>query len=251
VCRADLAQYLPRFEALVQAAGHLRAVRLERDRDNGIRLIDGRGRGVDLHPLLIWRAEDEHFYFYNDIKKPKASFLNYEDALKWRSKEHLDELLSRYRIEEWSRVPAEQFRERIEELTETFKGRRDELGQLQSFLQRPRGFLMVWGSPGVGKSALLAEAVRLWGKKGTFCFSEAGDQGPSMPDAKKQNVPFWPPNIEVAARQAVGVLAGEAAHVRVVPARADELPAGEAVVLTPLQAERRVAPRRLEQGSNW
>jgi NACHT domain len=166
VCQADLDRQLPRFRDLLRRADHLRTVRLELARDRRVFLAGDGPRSIDLHPLLVYKTDEQRYYFFNDVRKPKATFLNYEHAQFWRSREYLDELLERYQIDEWSRLPAEQFRERIENLTETFKGRRAELAELGRFLTRPRGLLMVWGGPGVGKSALLAQAVRefAWGQ---------------------------------------------------------------------------------------
>ncbi|MEI8371826.1 MAG: ATP-binding protein [Planctomycetota bacterium] len=158
-CLADLRKYLPRFEALLKAAGYLSIIRLEPAADGRVWLVSETAR-IDLHPLLVYRPDEDRYYFYNDIRKPNASFLSYETAGHWRSRELLGDLLTRYPIDNWSQVSAAGFRERIEELTELFKGRREELNRLKTFLNAPRGFLTVWGGPGVGKSALLAQSVR-------------------------------------------------------------------------------------------
>ena len=54
------------------------------------------------------------------------------------------------------------FREPIEELIEVFKGRRNELTAMMTHLsEHSAGFYMIWGPPGVGKSALLARFSEL------------------------------------------------------------------------------------------
>lgn len=157
-CRADVDKHLPRYRGLLDSARHLRELRLEEEGGH-VHLVSA-GTRIDLHPLLVYRHEDKRHYFYNDFKKPHAKFLCYESAAYWRDRGLLASLLERYPIDEWSGLPATDFRRRIEELTDAFRGRVGELERLRAFLDKPRGFMTVWGGPGVGKSALLAEVVR-------------------------------------------------------------------------------------------
>lgn len=171
-CRADFDKHLPRYRGLLEAARYLPEFRLE-EADGHVHLVSQTAR-IDLHPLLVYRHEDKRHYFYNDFKKPHAKFLCYESAVHWRDRELLAFLLERYPIDEWSGLPATDFRQRIEELTEAFRGRHVELNRLRDFLGQSRGFMTVWGGPGVGKSALLAEVVR-------GCWSENGDNPAANP----------------------------------------------------------------------
>lgn len=50
------------------------------------------------------------------------------------------------------------FQPRIEELTESFKGRTQERGTLLRFVrEKHKGYCSIQGSPGIGKSALIAQ----------------------------------------------------------------------------------------------
>lgn len=122
---------------------------------------------VDLHPLLALRSDTlggcPALFFYNDLQPNKATALNYEHSERIRDASLRAALLARYPIHEWSQIEGlEEFRERIAVLTETFKGRESELGRLVAFAAGEEGgFFMVWGGPGVGKSALLARSVQV------------------------------------------------------------------------------------------
>jgi hypothetical protein len=124
-----------------------------------------------LHPLLVHLPRPKGFYFYNDLKvsgsgrASSANFLNYDEAEYWKDGKGgalTSELLGRYPIGESARTAPLDFAQRVEELTEVFKGRAEDLGRLLHFVgNKPRGFLMVWGGPGIGKSALLARFLQM------------------------------------------------------------------------------------------
>jgi hypothetical protein len=179
-CLEDIAAYDPRFRRLLASAAHLREalwVRVDASGQchnaSGVLpvpihppcegLLPGRmyvvreGRAVSLHPLLVYLPEPGGFFFYNDLRKTAASFLNYELAEHRQVGPLRAELLHRYPIHEWSKAAPVEFAQRVEELTETFKGRQAELKRMAEFTEsQSHGFLMVWGGPGIGKSALLA-----------------------------------------------------------------------------------------------
>ena len=191
-CQKDLSKQGPRLNALFEAASELAGAtlvfactdgRLLRAMGSTLStmdppagtlepgrcyLLDDSGHAVDLHPLLVFdpaTGEDGSFFFYNDLRSSHASLLNYPEALHRRDKPLREVLLKRFPIDEWKELAGAEldpFRERIEALTEVFKGRVTELQALATFLSgTDRGFHVVWGPPGVGKSTLLARMTQL------------------------------------------------------------------------------------------
>jgi hypothetical protein len=115
-----------------------------------------------LDPLLV--HADGHAWFYNDLRDRHATLLNYPEAAHRKEPEARSRLLERFPLDQWRTLGGHEldpFRERIEALTEVFRGRSDELATLAKGLSKRRGFHVVWGPPGVGKSALLARFVQL------------------------------------------------------------------------------------------
>ena len=181
-CEADLAKYAPRLYAAIAQSEALMALEwLWSDARAKAHIARGAAsvaietggleaeqaflrhgdRTVPLHPLLV-RQEDDRFFFYNDLKKDAANFLNYEFALHHRDKALYSQLLERFPIKEWSKQAPEDFTARVEELTETFKGRQKQIADLVHFCSGPsRGIRMIWGGPGIGKSALMARLVQI------------------------------------------------------------------------------------------
>lgn len=189
-CLADLAVYEPRFRRVLACAVHLRAAEwVHVDAAGRCWKFEGEApvpmappcpglqpgrcyvvRGsatLSLHPLLVCLPpEPGRFFFYNDLRNQHARFLNYEHAEHRTEAALRRELLEAYPIDDWAGSAPADFRQRIEELTETFKGRLDDLRRLLDFAEgEAGGFLMVWGGPGLGKSALLARFVQVlnWG----------------------------------------------------------------------------------------
>lgn len=183
-CLEDIAAFEPRFRAAFESAVHLReALWVFVDLSGQCHKAEGEsltpistpadglepgrcylvreGRALSLHPLLIYREEDRRFFFYNDLKDKNAGFLNYDSARHHRDQVLREALLARYPIHEWIKSAPEEFLQRMQELTETFKGRRDDIKTLTDFTCEERGFFMVWGGPGIGKSALLARVVQI------------------------------------------------------------------------------------------
>jgi hypothetical protein len=64
------------------------------------------------------------------------------------------------RWKEADRPELRPFRAHIEALTEDFVGRRSERKRLRGFAAEGEGTLLVFGAPGIGKSALLAQVRR-------------------------------------------------------------------------------------------
>jgi hypothetical protein len=188
-CAADLRRVMPRLEALIADAKHLRsdayfvtdakgACYLAHgitpvpigDMPDGLlpsraylRVPDGAGgsRLLDLYPLLSF--ESDKAWFYNDLRDNFANLINYAPAEHKQSPPAREDLLTRFPIDAWRKLGGaalDPFRERIEALTDVFRGRSRELEALMGGLER-RGFHVVWGNPGVGKSALIARVVQL------------------------------------------------------------------------------------------
>lgn len=122
---------------------------------------------IDAFPILNFRLKEGNadFFFYNDIKEKYANYLNYPNAEHLKDANLKQEILQYIPIEDWKKignVDMDPFRQQVEMLTEVFKGRKNELGQIASFLSDEQmRFLCIWGPPGVGKSALLARATQI------------------------------------------------------------------------------------------
>lgn len=194
-CRRDLTERKPTLEALI-AAQHLANLPLVVVDDAGrawrlagltpqpcdppadappghIVLLRTGAPPLDLHPLLLFRqtAQGEGTFFFNDLREKDGGALHYTWSQRIREAAIRTALLARFPLDAWKSTllePDEEraVRERIASLTESFKGRREELGRLIDHLgRRASGIVMLWGAPGVGKSALLARALQWleWG----------------------------------------------------------------------------------------
>ena len=126
------------------------------------------GEAIDLHPLLVYGSEKSSgheqrlFYFYDKLRPQELRLLNYHKALHLRNADLRKDFLALYPIHEWMRLPeTQEFRERIESLTENFKGRVNEMRTVADFVRHDQsGILFFWGAPGTGKSTLLAECIK-------------------------------------------------------------------------------------------
>ncbi len=135
---------------------------------NLVYLINGEGDTLDLFPIIQQKRikkkteEKNSILFFNDLKKKDAiSLLSYPYALHIRDKEIFSEFMEIIKVEEWKQKTTEEFKERIEELTEVFKGRVEERESIKKWINRnEKGFLFIYGNPGVGKSALIAQTFK-------------------------------------------------------------------------------------------
>lgn len=182
-CTADLAKYEPRLRTAIGKAAYLSdAAWFFATADGSVESLGGPPppaaatapvgqihlaaapgtAPLSLHPLLVRHPDTGDIYFYNDLRNKAAAFLNYAACAHWRNRLLRDALLERYPIDEWRALAPDEFRQRIEELTETFEGRREEIRDLLAFVRRkPPGIRLYWGPPGAGKSALLARALQI------------------------------------------------------------------------------------------
>ena len=112
----------------------------------------------------IIHIHDKLLFFLNDclkVKQGKLSLLNYPEALHWANNINLDKLNNYINFNEWSKIQIDLFEERLDFLTEDFFGRKDELDELEKYVIRNKeGIKFVFGKPGIGKSALLAQLTK-------------------------------------------------------------------------------------------
>lgn len=188
-CKKDLELYWPRMLQILTDAVSLRAVQLVICSDDktfftskaeSLRPITidleplpghiwfcSNNTRVDVFPILSFKYEENKidFYFYNDYKDTHANYLNYPQANHFKNVKLKEELLKTIPIDDWKKIGAvdmDPFRQQVEMLTEVFKGRKEELNTISSFLTNESNrFLCIWGPPGVGKSALLARTAQI------------------------------------------------------------------------------------------
>jgi len=156
-CAADISKFEPFLTKLLQAQWLL---------ESSLEVVEGKvflcsnDEKLSLHPILLHRDENTEasFAFFNDLKNDKIGLLNYPLGKHYREKEFLNEFHQYIPINEWKKTGANEFQQRIEELTETFKGRTAERKQLLNFVvEKQKGYCSIQGNPGIGKSALIAQ----------------------------------------------------------------------------------------------
>jgi hypothetical protein len=164
-------------------------------------LASAAGKLLDLHPLLSFEPDspvsgdqgekqtpsDGSFFFYDSLPG-HVTLLNYPLARHKQDKTLRETLLERFRIEEWKKwsgLELSPFRSLMEDLTEDFVGRQQELDQLAGFLAgTDRGFVILQGPPGVGKSSVLARMSQALLHKDQR--EEAWAESPKKPDPGTQ-----------------------------------------------------------------
>ena len=84
--------------------------------------------------------------------------MNYPLGKHYKEREFYSEFLEILPLNEWKSSGNNEFQQRIDELTETFKGRTLEREKLLQFVaSKNKGYLSIQGNPGIGKSALIAQ----------------------------------------------------------------------------------------------
>jgi hypothetical protein len=160
-CEADIQQFEPFLNQLLQLNWLNSSSILIREAK--VYLVAAEGE-LSLHPVLIYREEKfpASLAFFNDLKNDKICLLNYplckfykkEFELYWEFREY-------FPINAWKKSSKTRFDYRIEELTESFKGREDDLEILKGFVRKKnKGYLSVLGNPGIGKSTLIAQFIK-------------------------------------------------------------------------------------------
>jgi len=156
-CEADIARFAPFLEKLLQCRW-LQSTRVV-VHDEKV-WIDGANAQICVHPVLFHKEEGTAapFAFFNDLKNDKVGLLNYPLSKHYREKELFREFHEHLPLHEWRKSSNNEFLQRIEELTETFKGRIQERETLLQFIRtQNKGYFSIQGNPGIGKSALIAQ----------------------------------------------------------------------------------------------
>jgi len=157
VCTADIHKFEPFLTKLLN---------LQWLNESFLEVVKGKvflcaeGGRLSLHPILLFRDEktDASFAFFNDIRNDKIGLLNYPLCKYYREKDFYHEFHEHLPLNEWKKLGNNEFSQRIEELTETFKGRTVEREQLLRFVtEKSKGYFSIQGNPGIGKSALIAQ----------------------------------------------------------------------------------------------
>jgi len=159
-CENDIQQFEPFLNKLLS---------LQWLNESSIEALDGKvhlRNGTDLlnlHPIIAYRADEteQPFVFFNDLKNDKVGLLNYPLSKHYRDKSFFSEFNQYLPLQEWKKSGSNIFNQRIEELTETFKGRLIERTSIKNYVTtKQKGFLSIQGNPGIGKSALIAQMYK-------------------------------------------------------------------------------------------
>ncbi len=156
-CLADIQKFEPFLNILLKS-NWITTTRIE-TRESKVRIIGDSGE-VCVHPILVHKSDggDTPYAFFNDLKNDKVGLLNYPLSKHYREKDFLNEFHEYLPINEWKKSGNNEFYQRIDELTETFKGRTNERKKLLNFVsENNKGYCSIQGNPGIGKSALIAQ----------------------------------------------------------------------------------------------
>jgi hypothetical protein len=156
-CQNHIIQFEPFLKLLLQSNWLLDTTL--NYQDNKVWLVSATHK-LCLHPILIYRPEGEASpnAFFNDIKNNKIGLINYPLSKHYKEAQFYHEFHEYLPLDEWKKTGNNDFYQRIEELTETFKGRIVERQKLLEFVvNKNKGFFSIQGNPGIGKSALIAQ----------------------------------------------------------------------------------------------
>jgi hypothetical protein len=122
---------------------------------------------IDLWPIGLFALGDDDqnasFYFYNALRREQVERLNYDLPDRVRDRALWASFASSFPLDEWRTTAGrdpDPFARRVDELISTFTGREPEQERLRRFVLDGSGTLVVWGPPGIGKSALLGLVSR-------------------------------------------------------------------------------------------
>jgi hypothetical protein len=156
-CLQDITRYSAFLERLLTEAWIEESEITIRE---GKAYIQQQAASLCLHPILVERPEPDgpSLAFFNDSKDDKIGLLNYPLSKHYREKPFYREFQEYIPLQAWRKMATPDFLQRIEELTDAFKGRMVERGLMLEFVRKSgKGYLSVQGNPGIGKSALIAQ----------------------------------------------------------------------------------------------
>jgi hypothetical protein len=136
-------------------------------KENSPYLLNSKGELLSLFPIITFKEIREKakstLFFFNDLKKIKKqqiSLLNYPNSYHLIDSDIYEEFLSVINVIKWKNKIHNVFKDIIQELTDNFQGRVEEQTYMNRFIEtRIKGILFVFGSPGIGKSALIATVI--------------------------------------------------------------------------------------------
>lgn len=156
-CENDIRKFEPYLEKLLNLSWIEQSSIAVND---GIVYIQSEAHSLSCHPIFLFRDENNEasFAFFNDLKNDRIGLLNYPLGKHYREKEFFKVFHEYLPLNEWKKSGNNEFYQRIEELTETFKGRTFEREKLLQFvINETKGYCSIQGNPGIGKSALIAQ----------------------------------------------------------------------------------------------
>ncbi|MGX6443605.1 AAA family ATPase [Neobacillus sp. K501] len=128
--------------------------------------LQGQKDEINLSPIMFYKQIKQsavQYFFLNDLKKynqQQISLLEYPHAYHLTDDSSFKEFNEKIRINEWKMAENEDFKALIQQLSEYFYGRIDEIQQLKKFItNESKGYAFVYGHPGIGKSALMAKLL--------------------------------------------------------------------------------------------
>lgn len=163
-CSEDIDKFLPLLNTLINFQWLANTeIRVDSFGKVWIKDVRTKEEGLCLFPILIYRYKEafqSNFSFYNDTKNNSLNSLNYPYCYfsKYDSVEKA-EFYQAIPLTTWKdNFSKNPFDQRIQELTHSFQGRLAELDELKKFVfNNEKGYVVVNGNPGIGKSTLLAK----------------------------------------------------------------------------------------------
>jgi hypothetical protein len=122
---------------------------------------------LSLFPIISYKYIEEEaghsLVFFNDAKKyekSSISLLDYSSGLHIDEQEAFAEFQEIINIAEWKSLVTEDFKALINQKLENFYGREKEQQDIKEIIQKKdRGFLRIFGDPGIGKSSIMAQMI--------------------------------------------------------------------------------------------
>ncbi|WP_297511124.1 NACHT domain-containing protein, partial [Flavobacterium sp.] len=162
LCSEDIKRFEPFLESLLASKWLANSTLLELE---GKVFISNSSAAnlISLYPILLYKPEPnaQPYVFFNDLKNDKVGLLNYPLSKHYKEKDFFQEFNTYLPLKEWKNSGSSEFHQRIEELTETFKGRTQERLRIKDFIEKKdKGYFSIQGNPGIGKSALIAQLFK-------------------------------------------------------------------------------------------